>query len=126
MSLAKDLMQVGIPDQAAKRIGFTLGTLTTAGTTAADATAANAIANLVTVSSGGASEGLILSSSAELGVPFIYANSSANALLIYPPTGHQINGDTASSGTVPLTARGTSILIRTDATNWVSVGGAAG
>lgn len=124
--LAKDLMQVGIADQAAQRLGFVLGTATSAGTTNADATQLLKDATLVSVSSGGASEGVKLPSDAELGVEYVLANISANALLIYPGTGISINGDTATTGTVPLTARGTTRCIRTGATTWVATVGAAG
>jgi hypothetical protein len=125
MALAKDLMQVGIPDQAAVRLGFQVATVAAAGSTAADATVLKASQTLV-IGSGTASQGYKMPADAELGVPYVIANTSNAAILIYPPTNGQINGDTATTGTVPLTARGTSILIRLDATNWCSVGGAAG
>lgn len=125
MSLAKDLIQVGIADQAAKRLGFQPGTLTSAGTTAADAAACSATATLVEVT-GAASSGIKLSADAELGVPYVYGNISGNALLVYPPTGGQINGDTATTGTSPLVARGTNIYIRTGTNTWVGICGAAG
>lgn len=125
MALAKDLMQVGIPDQAATRLGFQRATVPATGSTAADAAILKASQTLVDTT-GNASTGLKLPADGELGVPYIIANLDANAKLIYPPTNGQINGDTATTGTVPLTARGTSILIRLDTTNWCSVGGAAG
>lgn len=125
MSLAKDLMQVGIPDQAAVRLGFQVASVAATGSGASDAATLLKSQTLVTTT-GSASTGLKLASDMELGVPIIIANLDANAKLIYPPTGGQINGDTASSGTVPLTARGTCIVVRIDSTNWASVGGAAG
>lgn len=125
MSLAKDLMQVGIPDQAAVRLGFQQATVAATGSGASDAAVLKASQTLVSTT-GAASTGLKLPADAELGVPYVIANLDANAKLIYPPTGGQINGDTATSGTVPLTARGTCIVFRLDATNWCSVGGAAG
>lgn len=125
MALAKDLMQVGIADHAAERIGFTVGSLTSAGTTSADAAQASATATLVQVT-GAASSGIKLSANAEVGVTYVYGNVSANAILIYPPTGGQINGDTATTGTVPLAARGTTMCIRTGVNSWVAVCGAAG
>ncbi len=125
MALAKDLMQIGIPDEAAKRIGYQYGTLTSAGTTSADAAACSSTATLVEVT-GAAASGIKLSSSAEIGMNFVYANTSANALLVYPPTSGQINGDTATTGTVPLAARGTTTCIRTGVNTWVAICGAAG
>ncbi|MGM4987419.1 hypothetical protein [Tardiphaga sp. 841_E9_N1_2] len=125
MALAKDLIQVGIPDQAAKRLGYQYGTLTSAGTTSADAAACSATATLVEVT-GAASSGIKLSADSEVGMDFVYANTSANAILIYPPTGGQINGDTATTGTVPLAARGTTRCIRTGVNTWAAICGAAG
>lgn len=125
MSLAKDLMQVGIPDQAAVRLGFQLATVAAAGSSATDATVLKASQTLV-IGSGTASQGYKMPADAELGRPYVIANTSNAALLIYPPTDGQINGDTATTGTVPLTARGTAIVIRLSTTQWCSVGGAAG
>lgn len=125
MSLAKDLMQVGIPAEAAVRLGFQIAAVPATGSTAADAAVLKKEQTLVTTT-GNASTGLKLASDMELGVPIVIANLDGNAKLIYPPTNGQINGDTATTGTVPLTARGTCIVVRIDTTNWCSVGGAAG
>lgn len=125
MSLAKDLMQVGIPDQAALRLGYQVAAVAATGTTNADAAVLKTSQTLVTTT-GAAATGLKLPADAELGIPIIIANLDANAKLIYPPASGQINGDTATTGTVPLTARGTCIVVRIDTTNWASVGGAAG
>ncbi len=125
MSLAKDLMQVGIPAEAAVRLGFQLATVAAAGSTAADATILKSSQTLV-IGSGTASQGYKMPADAELGVPYVIANTSNAALLIYPPTNGQINGDTATTGTVPLPARGTAMVIRLDTINWCSIGGSAG
>lgn len=126
MALAKDLMGVGVQAEAANRLGYTVASVEALGSSAADATAIGKNSTLVLVTVGGASRGVILPSDAELGVPYVIGNISGTAALIYPPTSGQINGDTASSGTVPLTARGTTMCIRVDAINWVAIGGAAG
>lgn len=126
MALAKDLMGVGVSAEAAQRLGFVVASVITAGSSASDATVLGKAATLVLVDTGGASQGVKLPSDAELGIPYVLGNISSTAALIYPPTSGQINGDTASSGTVPLTARGTTICIRVDNVNWVAIGGAAG
>lgn len=126
MAIAKDLVQLGLEPQVAQRLGFVIGSAASAGSTASDATTLGKDATLVSVTSTGASEGLKLPSDAELGQPYVLVNTSANALLVYPPTSGQINGDTASSGTSPLAARGTSIYIRTSVTAWAGICGAAG
>jgi hypothetical protein len=126
MALVGNLIQVGIQPEAAKRLGYTVASATAAGSSNTDATAIGKAATLVLVSTTGASQGVKLPSDAELGVPYVLGNITSTAALIYPPASGQINGDTASTGTVPLTARGTTICIRVDNTNWVAVGGAAG
>lgn len=126
MALVNNLVQLGIQAEAAKRLGFTVASVTTAGSSATDATVLGKAATLVKVNTGGASQGVKLPSDAELGVPYVLGNISGTAALIYPPTSGQINGDTATSGTVPLTARGTTICIRVDNINWIAIGGAAG
>lgn len=126
MSLAKDLMQVGIPAEAASRLGFQAATVASAGTTNADATVLKASQTLVSVTSTGASEGIKLPADAELGVEYVIGNTSSNALLLYPPASGQINGDTATTGTVPITARGTTRAIRTGTNSWLATVGAAG
>lgn len=124
--MVTDLMQVSIPDQAAQRLGFTAANITSAGSSATDATSIGKAATLVRVDTGGASQGVKLPSDAELGVWYVLGNISGTAALIYPPTSGQINGDTATTGTVPLNARGTTACIRTGATSWLAIVGAAG
>jgi len=126
MALVKDLCGVGIQPEAAAIFGFTVASVTTAGSSASDATTLGKAATLVKVDTGGASQGIKLPADAELGVEYVLGNISGTAALIYPPTSGQINGDTASTGTVPLNARGTTRCIRVDAINWVATVGAAG
>jgi len=123
--MAKDLMQLGMPDQAATRLGFQYAAVAATGSAASDAAVLLKSQTMVSTT-GAASTGLKLPSDAEIGQPIFIANLDANAKLIYPPTDGQINGDTATTGTVPLTARGSCIVWRIDTTNWASVGGAAG
>jgi hypothetical protein len=126
MGLAKDLMGVSIPDQAAKLIGYEKAAVTAAGSSNSDATTIGKAATLVLVSSTGGSQGVKLPADAELGVDYVLGNISGNALVVYPPALGQINGDTATTGGVPLTARGTTRCTRVDAINWIAVVGAAG
>lgn len=126
MALVKDLCGVGIAPEAAQRLGFGVATVAAAGSSNADATVIGKGETLVKVTVGGASRGVKLPADAELGQVYVIANVSSTAALIYPPASGQINGDTATTGTVPLTARGTTICIRANATDWVAVGGAAG
>ena len=126
MAIVNDLMGAGLPDQAAQRLGYTIASVTSAGSGASDATVIKKAQTVCLVTTGGASQGVKLPADAELMQPYIIANLTATAALIYPPTSGQINGDTATSGTVPLTARGTTICYRTGVNAWIAVGGAAG
>lgn len=125
MALAKDLMGVGLPDQAAVRMGYVPGTAVGAGTTNADAFQLLKDATFLSVT-GAAASGFKLPANAELFCPYVIANIDANAKLIYPGTGMSINGDTATTGTSPIVARGTNIYWRTSPTTWVGLVGAAG
>src|SRR4051812_23408135 len=92
--LARDMMGVGMADAFAKREGFPgLSTVTAAGTTTSDATALLKEQRVVEATGSG-SDGVKLPSTAELMVPYIiYAKSGT--LKVYPPTGAQMNADTA-------------------------------
>lgn len=126
MSLAKDLMQLGIPDQAALRLGFQTGTLTGAGTTNADAAVMNKATTLLQVN-GAANSGVKLPADAELGVDYVIASITTNTpILVYPPTGGNLNGDTTTTGTASLLARASMICVRVNSTDWAVVIGAAG
>lgn len=125
MALAKDLMGVGLPDQAAVRVGYVQGTAVGAGTTNADAFQLLKDATFLTVT-GAAASGFKVPADAELLRPYVIANADANAKLIYPGTGNSFNGDTATTGTVPLNANATTICWRTSPTTWVAMVGAAG
>lgn len=126
MALVKDLCGVGIQAEAAQRLGFNVASIAATGSSTTDATAIGKWETLTLVTPTGGSQGVRLPADAELGVPYVIANVTSTAALIYPPTSGQINGDTATTGTVPLTARGTTICIRATNTNWVAIGGAAG
>jgi hypothetical protein len=125
MALAKDLMQVGIPDQQATRVGYQQGALTSAGTTNADAAQMLKNATMLTVT-GAASSGVKMPADAELGAPYLIVNGDANAKLIYPGTGNNINGLTATTGFVTLAANGTILVWRNSATQFAALIGAAG
>lgn len=126
MAIVKDLMGAGLPDQAAQRLGYTVASIAAAGSDNTDATVITKVQTTCLVTPTGGSQGVKLPSDAELMQPYIIANVSSTAALIYPPASGQINGDTATTGTVPLTARGTTICYRTGVNSWIAVGGAAG
>lgn len=124
-ALAKDLMQVGISAEAAQRLGFVLGTATGAGTTNADAFQLLKDATFITCD-GAVSSGFKMPADAELLVPYVLLSVDSDAMLIYPGSGKNFNGDTDTTGTVPLNARGVTVCWRVSATRWAALIGAAG
>jgi hypothetical protein len=126
MALVKDLCGVGIAPEAASLLGSTVASIAAAGSSATDATIIGKAATVVLVTPTGGSQGVKLPADAELCVDYIVANVSSTAALIYPPSLGQINGDTATTGTVPLNARGTTICRRVSVTGWIATVGAAG
>jgi len=121
MALAKDLMQVGIPDQAANRLGYTLGSVTGAGTTTADAALIPQGASLVTAS-GAASSGIKLQSSTELGAGILINNTGAASIILYPPTGGGFNQGGAS---YTMVAKSCVLAVRNSTNGWFLLAGAA-
>jgi hypothetical protein len=115
MALAKDLMQVGIPDQAAIRLGYQIGSVAGAGTTANDATVLNGAATLIIIGSGAANSGVKLSANSEIGTGYLVNNVTANAIILYPPTGGGFNQG-AASWTMP--AKSAALAVRNSQNGW--------
>ena len=81
--------------------GGTVGTVAAAGSTAADAALLTADANYVTASDG--TKGVILPD-CEVGSIIRVYNFVAQILKVYPPSTHQLNNLTATSGSVSIAA----------------------
>ncbi len=119
---ASDMMGVGMPAEFAIREGFPgISAVTAAGTTSSDATALLKEQRVVEMTASG-SDGIKLPTTAELMVPYIvYAKTGAGK--VYPPTGAQINADTADqSQTVGVNLA--AIFWRTGSLTWISICGA--
>lgn len=118
----KDMMGTGMPAEFAIREGFpALSTVTAAGTTTSDATVLLKEQRVVEATGSG-SDGVKLPTTAELMVPYIiYAKTGT--LKVYPPTGAQMNADTADqSQTIAVNL--SSIFWRTGSLTWISHCGA--
>jgi hypothetical protein len=122
MALAKDLMQVGIPDQAATRLGYTIGGVNAAGTTQGTAAAIPASATLVTIASGANNSGVILSANVELGADIVVANGTLNTIILYPPSGGNFNINGVS---LAIPSKAAAHVTRASVSAWVAVLGAA-
>lgn len=123
MALAKDLSGLGIAPQVAHRIGYVQGTLTSTGSSNTDA-AQMLKAPTALVVTGSASTGVLVPTDGELMQEYIIINGDANAKLIYPGTGNNINGKTTTTGTVALNANGTTVVWRVSGTQWAAQVGA--
>jgi len=128
MSLLTDLIGLGMaPEQAIKLDTQTVssatnlssvGTITAAGTTVADATALTAFVNNVTTVA--ASTGVKLPD-APIGTAIYIANQGANTLKVYPVNSSgTLNGGTAGAGVSCTTLQGMQ-AIRQSATNWIAL-----
>jgi len=119
MSLLQELTGAGSPALLAQGIlGSVANTLTATGTTEADALQLGAAINRVTTTA--ASTGVKLPVP-KPGEQVMVINSGANALLVYPGTGVQINALTATTGTLSIAAGGRALFVGVGNTFWFAV-----
>jgi len=119
MATATDLAGLGLPPLVAERLGFggTTSALVGAGTTSADALQlASGVNIFATVASG---SGAKLVSANQAG-PNAIVNGGANALLVYPATGEQINNATATTGTYSIANGKTATFWPAGPGRWVA------
>lgn len=116
------LMGTGNSALSAQAIcGGVANTLTAAGTTNANALALSAEINVVTTTA--ASTGVRLMP-VEAGAAVLVANQGANALLVYPGTGVQIDALTATTGGFSVPAGKSAVFYGVSSTQWISQLGA--
>ncbi len=124
MGSVRSLMGAGMP--AAQAVAVNGGTFATgisaAGTTTADATQLVADFNVVTTTA--SSTGVKLPD-VEVGSQIIVVNGGANACLVYPPTGCQLNNQTVTSAGRTVGAGKAGIFIRGSAVHWSVIADAA-
>lgn len=117
MALLKTLVRNGVPTHEATQ-GDLANTLTSAGTTQADAYAITADVSIFTTV--GASSGARLPNYDTNDV-LLVNNGGANALALYPPTGGYIN-DLAQNAAYSVGVDKAVIAIRVTSTRWIVVG----
>jgi len=119
MSLAVDLMGVGLPAEQALRLGANPVELAGVGTAQVGAAAIVKDATFVTATTAVGQTAFVLPDTAELQQEYVVFNSSATAALVFPPTGGFIN-----AGAVNTSASIAQNLARTfkriSATRWIS------
>lgn len=119
MANPSSLMGVGFSALAANTVcGDTVTGLTAAGSTNADALQLSSINNRVTTTA--LNTGVRLPP-LEVGAMVTVMNSGANALLVYPGTGNQINALTATTGGFSVAAGGRALFIAYAPTVWGAV-----
>jgi len=120
MSLAVDLMGVGLPQEQATRIGTSdLTTIAGVGTAQVGAAAIPAQTTNVLATTAVGQTALVLPADAELEQWYMVTNSTATAALVFPPTGGAINAAGANNA-VPIATDLARIFIRKSSTRWVS------
>lgn len=116
------LMGVGNSALSATAIcGGVANTLTAAGTTNANALFLSAEINVVTTAAAGTGVRLM---PIEVGSAVLVANQGANALLVYPGTGVQIDALTATTGGFSIPAGKSAMFYGVSGTQWISQLGA--
>lgn len=119
MAIPSRLMGSGLAALAASNIcGDVADSLTAAGTSNTDALALSATINRVTTTAASTGVRLMLP---EAGSAVVVVNSGANALLVYPGTGAQINALTATTGGFSVAAGGRAMFVGTSSTNWFAI-----
>lgn len=112
MPTRASLTGIGMPAEHARALGYTFPatSITAAGTTSANATAALAAQNFILMTATGV-DGIRLPTLPYQMTPTIVVNVSAAAGLVYPPTGGNFAGGSADAG-ISVPARKTIIIMR--------------
>ncbi len=122
MSLATDLMGLGMPPEQGARLGYSaLTTIAGVGTAQVGGAAIpNGVNNVLATATAGQTA-FALPSTAELNVPYLFTNGSvaATAALIFPPSGGNING-VGANASVSVNQNLARIFIRLSDTRWIS------
>lgn len=116
----QDLVGVGIPAEAARRLGQTWTTVAGVGTAQTGAASLPAQVKAVAATTTGGATAFVLSGSLGLGEPYWFHNTSATTALVYPPSGGAIDGG-STDASVSVAQNKTRIFNRHSSTAWVSV-----
>lgn len=117
MVAAANLIQLGIPGEQAKRLGFTKSTKAGIGT--AQSGAALITSNMTVATTAGGQTALLLPLVIEASGPVIIANFSATTALVFPQTGESINGGTTNAS-VNIAQNASRVFFKVSATQWIS------
>jgi hypothetical protein len=119
MSTVQTLIGSGISPLAAVSINLgNVVTIAAAGSSNTDAALLTGDFNRVTGADG--TKGVILPG-VEAGGRITVSNESSSALKVYPPSGDQLNGLTATTGSVSIAGNKAGIFINANSTNWAAI-----
>ncbi len=115
----QEAMGMGVPAGTAQALaGSCNDNFTATGTTAADA--ATLVAANTLVLAGADNTGVILPASAQIGDAFYIGVGTGNDVLVYPPTGEEINN--AASKNMPSATGG--VFIKVGPLHWIGIASA--
>lgn len=125
MATAEALIGLGMPAELALRLGYqTLTATTTANTQGSSGGNLVGAGNkIVSANFASASQAITLPAAAEIGDEIIISNITANAGVIFPPSGGNIDGETADEN-VAMAAQGSAgsiqRFVKLSSTRWGS------
>jgi hypothetical protein len=123
MATANNLIGVGVPPEVAKRTGFVQVAIATTAATQGTGALRGPGNKLVSATFTTAADAVTLPSDAEIGDEIVISNITANAGVIFPPSGGNINGETTDEP-VAMAAQGSAgsvqRFMKLNATRWVA------
>ncbi len=119
MPAAAKLIGSGIPDLAAKELGFPTPPPTLAGVGTAQTGAAAITQTMTIITATGGATAFVMPAAIGSSGPFVVYNSSGTSALVYPGSGKTFNGGSADAALTLPTLR-SLLMYKTDATNWIA------
>lgn len=119
---AVDLIGCGVPDLLARNTGYTVASITAAGTTVADATVVKKAQTMILMTATG-SDGISLPSDAELMRPYIVSNTSGSTGKVYGSSGCNFTGGSTDAA-ISITTLKSAAFFRISATQWLNLSSA--
>lgn len=118
MTAAATLMGLGVPDQQARRLGFSV--VTKAGVGTAQNGTAVVTTNMTILTTAGGQTAITLPVAIPGSGPVIISNFSATTGLVFPATGETINGGTLNAS-VNVAQNASRVFFKVSATQWISL-----
>lgn len=120
MSLATDLMGVGMASEQAIRLGYSAPTtIAGVGTAQSGGAAIPQLVNNVVATTDTGQTALVLPSTAELFMPYLVRNSSSTAALVFPQSSGYINA-AAQDASVSIAQNLARVFYRVSTDRWIS------